>query len=287
MMPVSMLAGSIFYGQFSRLTVLMPYMIFTMLFITFSRLTFRKIRFSGKHLCMLFIQIVISIFLYFIIAPFNNIIAQGAMICILMPTASSAPIITGMLGGNVASVSAYALVCNLGVALVAPMLFSCIGQHSEAPFVESFIYILSRMATLMVLPFVVAQIVRKFLPKVNQKILTVPNISFFIWTLALAVATAKTVDIVVQQTGNYAVETVIALVSLPICLCQFLAGRRIGKVFDDKIACGQSLGQKNTILGIWMCQTYLNPLAAIGPGAYILWQNIVNSFQVWRNRKNL
>ncbi|MDR2824621.1 MAG: transporter [Prevotellaceae bacterium] len=288
MMPITMLVGGIFYNFFSSLGVLMPYMIFTMLFITFSGLTFRKIRFSKMHLYMLFIQLIISVLMYFIIAPFNEIVAQGVMICILMPTASSAPVITGMLGGSVASVSAYSLACNVGVAVVAPVLFSRIGQHAEMPFLGAFLLILSRMATLMILPFVLSQIVRKLLPKVNKQILRRSNIPFYIWTVALAVATGRTVAFVLQQDAvNHTVETIIALVALPICLCQFMAGRKIGKKFGDKVAGGQGLGQKNTILGIWMCQTYLIPIAAIGPGAYILWQNIVNSYQVWRNRKSL
>ncbi|GHT19456.1 transporter [Bacteroidia bacterium] len=288
MMPITMLVGGIFYNFFSYLAVLMPYMIFTMLFITFSGLTVRKIRFSKMHLWLLAIQLIFSVLLYFVIAPFNKIIAQGVMICILMPTASSAPVITGMLGGSVAGISAYSLVCNIGVAVVAPVLFSYIGQHAKLPFFDSFFLILWRMATLMILPFVLSQIVRKILPKANQKLLRIPDISFYIWTLALAVATGRTVDFVLQQAAsNYTIETIIALVALPVCLCQFLVGRRIGRKFGDTVAGGQGLGQKNTILGIWMCQTYLNPIAAIAPGAYILWQNIVNSYQVWRNRKNL
>ena len=34
------------------------------------------------------------------------------------------------------------------------------------------------------------------------------------------------------------------------------------------------LGQKNTVLAIWMAYTYLNPLSSVGPGSYVLWQNI-------------
>jgi len=61
----------------------------------------------------------------------------------------------------------------------------------------------------------------------------------------------------------------------------------IGKRYDDTVAGGQGLGQKNTILAIWMAQMYLNPIASIGPGAYVLWQNIINSYQVWLKRKTL
>ena len=48
---------------------------------------------------------------------------------------------------------------------------------------------------------------------------------------------------------------------------------------------GQALGQKNTVLAIWMAYTYLNPLSSVGPGSYVLWQNLINSWQLWKKRK--
>ncbi len=48
---------------------------------------------------------------------------------------------------------------------------------------------------------------------------------------------------------------------------------------------GQSLGQKNTVLAVWMAQSFLDPISSIAPTAYIVWQNFVNSWQIWRNGK--
>ena len=69
------------------------------------------------------------------------------------------------------------------------------------------------------------------------------------------------------------------------CVIQFLLGKRIGSAYHDRISAGQALGQKNTVLAIWMASTYLHPLATIAPGSYVLWQNIVNSYQLWKKRK--
>lgn len=288
MMPITMIIGGLFYQFFGRLAPMMPYLIFTMLFITFSGLSLRHIRLSKMHLWLVLIQIVGSVSLYLVLSPFNAVVAQGLMMCVLTPTASSAPVLTGMLGGSVASVSAYSIVCNMSVAITAPILFSHIGQHSDLAFWQSFFVILERMIVLMVLPFVVAQIIRHFLPKISRTIVSNAILSFYLWIFALAIAAGRTLDFVMAQSAeNHNVEIVIAAGALLICVSQFLMGRKIGRKYDDTVAGGQGLGQKNTILGIWMCQTYLNPIAAIGPGAYILWQNIVNSYQVWRNRKNL
>ena len=39
----------------------------------------------------------------------------------------------------------------------------------------------------------------------------------------------------------------------------------------------------HTILIIW--GTFLNPLAAVAPGAYVVWQNLVNGWQLWYKEK--
>ena len=33
---------------------------------------------------------------------------------------------------------------------------------------------------------------------------------------------------------------------------------------------------------LWMAQSFLNPLSSIAPTAYIVWQNFVNSYQIYR-----
>ena len=59
----------------------------------------------------------------------------------------------------------------------------------------------------------------------------------------------------------------------------------IGTRYSDRISAGQALGQKNTVLAIWMAYTYLDPLSSVGPGSYVLWQNLFNSYQLWKKRK--
>ena len=49
----------------------------------------------------------------------------------------------------------------------------------------------------------------------------------------------------------------------------------------DSVDGGQALGQKNTGVGIWLVMVYLNPVVAIAPCAYVVWQNTLNSWQLW------
>jgi BASS family bile acid:Na+ symporter len=69
-------------------------------------------------------------------------------------------------------------------------------------------------------------------------------------------------------------------------LIQFVLGKFVGGFYDSTVNAGQALGQKNTAFAIWITYTYLNPVASVGPGCYILWQNTVNSIQLWLKRKD-
>ena len=45
------------------------------------------------------------------------------------------------------------------------------------------------------------------------------------------------------------------------------------------------LGQKNSALGIWMANIYLNPLASVSIALYSIWQNLFNSWQMYMHEK--
>jgi len=288
MMPIAITVGAIFYKFFDTLSYLTPYLIFVMLFLTYCNLKLNQMRLSRLHLWLILIQMLGSLGVYLLLAPVNITIAQGAMICVLAPTGTAAPVITGMLKGNVASLTAYSLISNMCVALAAPVIFSLVGSYQNLPFLDSFLAISQRIIVLLFFPFGLAMLLQKFIPSIATKIGSFSGLSFYLWSLALCIVTGRTVVFILKQDGSsHLIEVLVALVALLMCIVQFVVGRGIGKRYDDTVAGGQGLGQKNTILAIWMAQMYLNPIASIGPGAYVLWQNIINSYQVWLKRKSL
>ena len=286
MLPLAMLAGFFFSGFFSSLNVLTPYLIFTMLFITFCRITLSELHFTGLHLRLLLFQLVMSVVAYLVLRLWNEEIAQGIMICILAPTAASSVVVAGMLGAGIATMTAYNLLCNIAIAIAAPLYFSFVGTHAEMPFVESFFRILSKVIPVLVLPFIVSLVLRKVAKGVHSWVCRRQMVSFYLWSLALMIVTGRTVEFIrSQENPDYALEVEMALVALGLCLIQFVIGRWMGRRYGDAVAGGQSLGQKNTILAIWMAQSYLCPVASVAPASYVLWQNIVNSYQLWRKEQ--
>ena len=129
-------------------------------------------------------------------------------------------------------------------------------------------------------------LLKKFLPRVHKGISDRQSVSFYIWSVALFIVVGKAVTFVMAEPTEKIPEMLlIALLSGIICCAQFYYGRKIGGISGDKVVGGQGLGQKNTILAVWMTITYLNPLASIGPAAYVFWQNTINSWQLYRKHR--
>lgn len=286
MMPLAMLTGGIFYEVFGYLAFLMPYLIFLMLLFTFCKLSPSGIRFSKLHFILLAIQVIASMVAYELLNLYSPEIAQGALICFLAPTATAAAVITGMLGGNVGFLTSFTLLSNMAVAVLAPVIFSYVGFNHNLSFGASFVSIFVKIFPLLILPLLVAWGIRYTSTRLQNLMLRFTKMPFYLWSLSLTIVTARTVKALVElPQHNVPMEFSLAFISLAICCIQFFVGKTLGSRFDNRIASGQALGQKNTILAIWMTQVFLNPVAALAPSTYILWQNIINSYQVWKARR--
>ena len=287
LLPIAMILGITFHRQLSVFSTAIPYLLAMMLFITYCRVRWSDIRPTKFHYILLSIQYVGSALIYMALRPFNETLAQAAMICMLTATATSAPVVAGMLGGSIAVTAAYTIISNLSVALIAPLFLSLVGKSSDTvSLAASFWHIFRSVIPILILPFLLALLLKKTVPRVHKKIQSAQIVSFYLWAVALTIVIGNiTYYVRLQGDGHYLLEIIIGAVSLIICLLQFYFGRRIGRRFGQTVAGGQSLGQKNTVLAIWLTQTYLNPLATLGPGMYVLWQNLVNSWQIWREKR--
>lgn len=283
-----MITGAVFYRYVQIISFLTPYLIFIMLLVTYCKLSLRNMNLSPLHVWLLGIQVIGSLLIYVLLYSFDPLVAEGTFICVFCPTATAAAVITGMLGGDIACLATYSLLSNMTVAIIAPFIFSFMGDHISLPFFESFLKIGTEMIPLLIFPFVCALILQKFLPKVHSALQNHQSISFYLWAISLTIVMGKTVSFIASR-GNaeYKEEILIALFALIVCILQFILGKLIGKKYYNTIAGGQGLGQKNTVLAIWMALTYLNPLASIGPASYVVWQNSINSLQLWiREKRN-
>ena len=139
-------------------------------------------------------------------------------------------------------------------------------------------------APLLVMPFAAAQFCRLVIPKAAKWVGDYSQISFYMWLASLLVIIGRTTAFILDlHDASLSTELWLAFAALAICLGQFKVGRMLGRRYGDAPAGGQSLGQKNTVLAVWMAQSFLDPISSIAPTAYIVWQNFVNSYQIYRH----
>lgn len=282
-MPIAMIAGIALYPYVSRLAGIIPWFIFLMLLITYAKMDLKQLRLRKMHLWLILIQVFGSIAVYLLLRPIHPVLAQGAAVVVMAPTATSAPVIVRMLDGDVESVTAFSLLSNLVVIAMSPLFFSFMGSGEGFSFWISMVEVFKHVALLLLLPLIIAVVLQKLSPKASEIVGRLGFISFYLWAIALVIVIGKTMHfITLQDSSHYLVEIWLGIVTLILALAQFRLGRKIGSKYNETVSGGQGLGQKNTILVIWMSQTFLNPLSSIGPGAYVIWQNTINSWQIWR-----
>lgn len=287
MLPIAIVTGIFFHSAIATVQWLMPYLIFTMLFITFCRVRPGELKFSPMILKLLAVQVVGAIALFFVLRPAGLTLAQSAFLCVLCPTATAAPVVTGMLGGNIARVAAYSISSNLTVAILAPVLFVWFGGKPDLSFTEEFITIAAKVAPMIVVPMVAAFALYFFARPVHDAIDRVQGLSFYLWSVALVIVVGRAVSFMLAEPATAApLMITMAVVAALVCVAQFAVGRKIGARYGDRISAAQGLGQKNTVLAIWMALTYLDPLSSVGPAAYIVWQNLINSWQLYSKMKS-
>lgn len=288
-LPIALLIGFLFRHICAMLAFTVPYVIFAILLLTFSGVRLSHLRPAKIDLWLALFQTLLSLAFYWmlILSTGNQVLAQGAMICVLCPVASSVTVVASMLGADPERTTTYTIVGNLLVALIAPIYITMIHSSGDISLFTSFVMIFYKIAIVIALPFFLVLMIQRFLPRVNDGIARYKGYAFYLWAYALLMTIGQTADFVVLR-WHTDVNNVLwlGLISILICVVQFGVGRRIGGRFGDIIAGGQLLGQKNSAMGIWMVNTFLNPIASVAMAFYSIWQNVFNSYQIYRQSKS-
>ncbi len=289
MLPIAMVCGALFAPWMGYVTFLSPYLIFTMLFITYCKLKISDFKPNRFEVALLATQMALAAAAYAPTFFWNRTLAEGVFICFFIPTATAAPVITAMLGGSISRVATYSLMCNAVVAVAGPVVLAAIGEHSDMTFLDSFKMILMQVFPLIVAPLVLALILRYSVPRLHSKIVNMQQLSFYLWAVSLFIVVGSCVSFAINNWTPESTVTMVllALGALVACLVQFKIGRIIGGRFGDRVSGGQGLGQKNTVLAVWLALAYMNPMASIAPAAYVAWQNSINSWQLMRHERNI
>ncbi len=305
-LPISMLMGSVCYVMFtycewtqpvkpaivSSIPYLLPILIFLMLFLAYCKIDPKELRPRRWHLILILIQLVETLIAtWWCMAHRDSqwlILAESMLAVFVAPMAAVGAVVTQKIGGNPASATTYTVISSLFTALVVPTVYPLVEPGIGITFIELSLKILLRVFPTIIFPLLLALVLRWYMPKLHLWVCReAKDKSFYLWAVCTMVNTAQIIRCIVNSEGSMAILWSIVVVIGIIVALQFYIGKQVGSRYNDRIAAGQGLAQKNTVLSIWIAMTFLSPTAAIGPGVCLLWQNIVNSWQIWTHNKKL
>ena len=303
-LPCSLMFGAVVYLIFAnvsflepigdevgpKLIHLMPVVLFALLYVTFCKIEIKEMKPQAWHFILQLIRTSLAGLMAIAILLFGEnadvkIVLETAFICFICPTAAAVAVVTEKLGGSIGSLTTYTVIANIFTMVIIPLLFPMVEKGADVSFLYMSMMVFRNVTTVLVVPLLLALLSRKFLPKFVDKVKSVKDLGFYMWCFNLTILMGETLRNILHATVSGWILALLLIVPLLVCLIQFCIGKAVGRHYGDSISAGQALGQKNTIVGIWLTLTFLNPLAAVAPGAYVVWQNLVNGWQLWYKEK--
>lgn len=216
-LPLAMLVGILAYCGFTNIPLLIevkpyclkivsyltPSLIFAQLLLTFCKVDTSDLLPKVWHVWLLLFQIIGCFVVVAVIelVPMPMLwkeAGEGVMVCLICPTATAAAVVTGKLGGNAASLTTYTLFSNLAAALVVPLLFPLVEPHSDLTFTVAFLRILGKVFPLLLCPFILSVILRRYFKNVHTCLLGMKDAAFYLWAIALSIVMAQTCKSVID-----------------------------------------------------------------------------------------
>ena len=304
MLPIAIVLGISLYLFYHFTPVLKPYgavlhkaasegqrlIIALLLFFQFVQISPHDLRPHKWHFGALLFQILGFILFAGLSAltpqGAGRILLECAMICLICPTAAAAGVITKKLDGDLAATVTYIVLANVAATFLIPMVIPMVRPSADLRFWAYVLRIAGKVFPVLILPGLLAWLIRYTTHKLQRKLMRFAPNSFYIWFFGLTLARVLASHAHFSNyPGAWALAGIVG-VSLATCFLQFFAGRRIGKGRVDSITAGQGLGQKNTGFLIWLGYNYLTPVTSVAGGLYAIWQNLINSWELSRSSRN-
>lgn len=264
--------------------VIRPLLI-AMLFVTFLKLDFRQLAPRGVHWVIVGLNWAIPVGVWLALAWAGHPdLAIAAFFIAVSPTATNAPVVLGFLGRNVEFGVTSLVLTNVGACLAIPLILPLVSDHPAPGLAGDLAW---SMAVVLGVPGILALLARRVYPRVREWPGKLANWQFAAWNLALVVIAARGSHYIMENAVSPWTLTVLAVLALALCLAQFGAGALIGSLVRPGLAqeASQSLGQKNTILTIYVAMAHDFPLAALALTFYVLCHNTWNVIQLHQDAR--
>lgn len=304
MLPLAMTVGAVIYlilhyvpsfneeGYMSVARNLQPVLVSLMLFLQLNTVAPTDLKFHKWHFILIAVQALLFAVFAFIAAGTSSaggrILLESAMLCFICPTAAAAGVITSKIGGSLPGIMTYTVLSDTLASLLIPLMIPMVHPAADMSFLAAFWAIIKRVFSILVLPCVLAWLIRYLLPGVQRWLAKYVGWAFYVWSVGLVLALSLATGALVTSRIGLLLTLGIAVVSLVCCIFQFWLGRRVARGYGrvESVTAGQALGQKNTGFIIWLGFRYMTPVTSVAGGLYAIWHNLVNSYELYKSRQN-
>lgn len=281
LMVLSFLVGGCFHEQICDYGWLLPFGITVMLTITFLGLDTSQLRPCLMHLWLLLALQVVWLAAWGSARLLGNpVLAEAVYYCGAAPIASAAPIIVHLLRGNVGFITTAMVLSQVVFAVLTPFVLPFIVNSDSLSYAELMLMVAQQIGLVLGVPAMAVICMRLLYPPCKQWSARLKDVSLGIWNFNLIIVSAIGTHRILQMDYSLWDMLPMALGAVVVCAVGFLTGYRLGYP-TLKRECSQALGQKNTILTLYIAgQSYATPLAYIGPVFYVFCHNMANAIQL-------
>lgn len=281
LMVLSFIVGGLLHAEVHEFGWLLPFGITLMLSITFLGLDVSQLRPRLMHLWILLALQAVWVLAWLAAMVMGQpVLAEAVYYCGAAPIASAAPIIVHLLRGNVGFITTVMVLSQLVFAVLTPFVLPCIVDSQSLSYSELMLLVARQIGVVLGIPAVLACVLRLIYPPCKAWAPKLKDVSLGIWNFNLVIVSAIGTHRILQMDYTLWDMLPMALGAVVVCAVGFIAGYHLGYP-ELKRECSQALGQKNTILTLYIAgQSYATPLAYIGPVFYVFCHNIANAIQL-------
>lgn len=245
-LPISIGLGSAIYLVFSHIRSLdgltsglepfwemcLPFCTFWVLYVTFCKVDFHKMRPARWHFLVLLAQFlivaaIVSLTYFLELSGNTRLLMESLLACVISPVATAAPVVTQKLGGNLEEMTACAFLSNILSAVLIPVSFALISDNQEITFLQGVGKISADVALVLLLPLACAYVTKHYLHGLHRRVVGVRDLAYYLWCVNLVLVSGITVRNIANAPTSGPFLLLIAAAVMMACALLFWLGRTL------------------------------------------------------------
>lgn len=281
LMVLAFVVGALLHAQLAPWQGWLRYGIAIMLTISFIGLDVSRMKPRRLHLVLLVALQCIGLGFWAVArAAGYPVLAESLYYCGAAPVAAAIPVIINLLRADVEFATTAMVLSHAVFAVVTPFVLPLVVHDAQLEYTAFMWLVAQQLFTVLAAPAIISVVLRLVYPRCKAWAPKLRDFSLGVWIFNLSIISASGTDRVVKLGVSWLDMAPMALGAGVICLLGFLLGYRLGYP-ELKRECSQALGQKNTILTLYIAgQPYASPMAYIGPVFYVFCHNFANAVQL-------